>query len=186
MVAVLHGVDLSLYHAKLREQEVGGEQEVSFEEIAQQRALAYRNLELREQAVAESLKRLMFVETQLADQQQRYERIRVAFDEEMAQLRDGVVAEGREQVRQILETIKPKQAKEQLLAMFDDNEIDVVVALLAAMPSSKRAKIVGEFKTPDESEKLAEILDRLRQGIPQITAIDQAQQQLERPTVQGS
>ncbi len=186
IVAVLHGVDLSVYHAKLHEKDLTGKEEVSLEEIARQRALAFRNLEIREQAVAEGLKRFRFASEQLAEKYDRYERIRKSFDEELSRFRAGAIAEGRENVRQILETIKPRQAKEQMLAMFDNGEIDVVVALLAAMPSSKRAKIVGEFKTPDESEKLAEILRRLRQGIPKITAVDRAENQLRPPAPTGT
>jgi len=186
IAAVLNGIDLSVYHVKLHEKDLTGKEEVSLEEIARQRALAFRNLELREQAVTEGLKRFRFVEQQLAQNQGRYERVRKAFDEEVSQLRSGAVAEGQENVRQILETIKPKQAKEQLLAMYDDGEIDVVVALLGAMPSNKRAKIVSEFKSAEDAEKLAEVLRRLRQGIPLASSIDRAQNQQQPPGSKGT
>ena len=52
----------------------------------------------------------------------------------------------------IWENIKPKQAKEQILQMIDSNEQDAVVAILTKMSISKQAKIIGEFKTPEESK----------------------------------
>jgi hypothetical protein len=52
------------------------------------------------------------------------------------------------------------------------------VAILNAMPITKRAKIIGEFKTDDDNKKLDEILNLIRQGMPDEKVINNAQQQL--------
>ena len=46
------------------------------------------------------------------------------------------------------------------------------------MPDKKRANIIGEFKD-DDKEKLSEVLRRLREGQPEIKAVDNAQAKLE-------
>jgi len=72
--------------------------------------------------------------------------------------------QGLETVRAILGTIKPQQAKEQLVGMLKDGELDQVVAILSEMSDSKRAKIIGEFKTPEENEMIGQVLEHLRKG----------------------
>ena len=47
----------------------------------------------------------------------------------------------------------------------------------AAMPIEKRAKIVTEFRTPEEAQQLAEMLRLIRAGEPDVTLIDEAAKQ---------
>ena len=68
-------------------------------------------------------------------------------------MQKGAAATGSEDVRRTLETIKPKQAKELLVLMLEQKEMDDVVVLMAGMPDGKRAKIIAEFKTPAEVEQ---------------------------------
>ncbi len=71
-----------------------------------------------------------------------------------------------------------------MLQMIAAGEQADVVAILSAMPIAKRAKIIGEFKTDDESKKLEEVLRLIREGVPEVKVINQTQQQfkqLEKP-----
>jgi lysophospholipase L1-like esterase len=117
----------------------------------------------------------------LADERKQVQKLRDDFDKELRTTREGALAVGGEQARQILENIKPKQAKEQLLDMLKNDEMDKVVTLLAGMSDSKRAKIVGEFRTPEEAQQLSDILRRIREGAPEAALSDDAQQKLEPP-----
>ena len=144
--------------------------------------LAARNLELREQAVKSGLDRVMFEKSSLADEKERYEKIKRTFEEQLAALREGALSTGRESVRLIWENIKPKQAKEQILKMLEDNELNEVVTILTAMPISRRAKIVGEFKTAEEADKLDEILHQILEGVPEVDLIDATDDQVKPQT----
>ena len=64
------------------------------------------------------------------------------------------------------------------MAMLAKNEIQDVVALLAPMTDGKRAKIIGEFKTPEETQKIDEVLRLIRRGEPEAGATVNARQQL--------
>ena len=94
-------------------------------------------------------------------------------------MREGSVASGKDEVRNTLENLKPKQAKALILEMLNKKEIDDVVTLLSPMPDAKRAKIFGEFKTDEEMEQLSEVLRRIRIGSPTANVPENTRQQLE-------
>ena len=167
MLAVAQGVDLfaAQEEAHLDAEEVPPEQP-SYEDWKQQRATMFRDLELRELALDNALGRLTFEQRQLAESQNANRQLQADFEARMLALNEGAKAEGRQTVGRILESIKPKQAKEQVLDMLENDEINEVVVLLSAMTESKRAKILGEFKTPEENEKIAEVLRLIREGEP--------------------
>jgi len=166
MLALAQGVDLfAMREVALVKQESIAEQ-VSFDEIRAARALKYRNLELREQALASGLAQLRTQQQNLAEELRRFRLVRDAFDKELVEMQERALAKGLDEVRRILETVKPQQAKAQLIEMLNANELDTVVALLAEMPDQKRGKIIGEFKTPQEQATIAEVLKRILEGVP--------------------
>ena len=158
------------------------ERQLSLDDLARARALTSRDLELREQSLTNNVTVVKSEYDKLIDEKDRYERIKAAFRKQLDELHEGVLANNRETARLILESVKPKQAKDQVLRMVKDGEMDDVVSLLSLMPTTKRAKIIGEFKTDDEAAILAEILKLIREGGPEAKLIDDAQQQLDKPT----
>ena len=46
------------------------------------------------------------------------------------------------------------------------------------MPVTKRAKIIAEFKTEDEAKMVAELLELIREGIPEAPLVDETKKQL--------
>jgi hypothetical protein len=151
----------------------------SLDQILETRALKSRNLELREQELRNNLSQLQIEQTKLADDKNSYKQLRDEFNAQLLSMREGAVAAGKDEVRNTLENLKPKQAKALLLEMLDKKELDEVVALLSPMPDPKRAKIFGEFKTDEEMEKLSEVLRRIRIGSPTAGVPDNTRKQLE-------
>lgn len=151
----------------------------SMAELAAARSLQMRNVELREQSVRQGLSHLEFERGRLAEEKGRFFREKTGFENRLDERAAALEVASQENVRLILENMKPKQVKEQVLLMLKDERIEEVVSLLAAMPIAKRAKIAGEFKTEEESEKLAEILELMRAGVPEAGIIDAARQQLQ-------
>ena len=165
-------------HTKVPEEKVA--EQLSYEQILEARALKYRNLEIREQELRNSLSQIQSEQSKLAEEQKRYKQLRDGFDTQLLSMRDGAAASGKEEVSRTLETIKPKQAKTLILEMLDKKELDEVVALLSPMPDAKRAKIFAEFKTPEELEKLSEMLRRIREGSPSAGVPETTRKQLEK------
>ncbi len=148
-------------------------EEPSFEQILQRRAEKVRDLELRESGLRHLLEEIKAQQRKLTQEQEALAAQTQAFEAQVAALADSSRAAGRDIVRRTLENLKPVQAKLLLLDMLARQETADVVLLLTEMSESKRAKIIGEFKTPEEQDKITEVLRLIRQGQPQATKAEQ-------------
>lgn len=151
----------------------------SYQQIVEARALKFRDLELREQGVKAALDQLRLQEQSLAEQKARWEQQRAEYQTRLASLQKAAESEGIEQNRGILARLPPKQAKEVVLQMLKKNETNDAVLLLRDMADAGRAKILKEFKTAEEQEKLDELLRLIRQGAPEAALANTAQQQVD-------
>lgn len=177
-IAALRGIEPPPPKAeKITKPEETSEQP-TLDDREQSRAVASRHLELREQAVARGLERIQFESLRLQDERASYDILREAFTKELTLRTDEAKARGKENIRLIWETIKPKQAKEQILQMVETGAKDDVVEILTAMPIAKRAKIIAEFRSEEEVRKLDDLLQMIRQGLPETEVIDKARQQV--------
>lgn len=182
LVAVANGVEITPSRAaRAADAADAAREQASLEDVARERALKSRDLELREQALNDSAVIVKTEYAKLVDEKDRYERIKAAFRAQLDELRTGSLAENRETARAILENMKAKQAKDQLLRMVKEGEMKDVIKILALMPGAKRKKILDEFKTDDESKTLAEILKQIREGVPETNLVDEAEQSLAQP-----
>jgi len=146
----------------------------SYDDILEKRAIDLRQIELREEIVRQNVNLVQSERAEMTAERQAFDNRKKAFDEQLLAMQNTAVVEGEENVRQTIEGIKALQAKDQIMRMLASGEMENVVSLLAAMPMNKRAKIVAEFKTPDESAKLAEILKLMGQGAPVAPVIEDA------------
>ena len=124
--------------------------------------------------------RVRFEQRKLTDERGEYDRLKKGFEEFLTDKKNKVVLAGRENIQLIWENIKPKQAKEEILQMIESGEQNEVVAIMSGISIAKRARIIGEFKTEEESKKLAEILRLIRQGVPDVLSIDQTRDELKK------
>lgn len=182
MLAVAGGVELAPSRAARAAQEAeSAREQASLEDVARERALKSRDLELREQALNDSAAIVKTEYAKLVDEKDRYERIKAAFRAQLDEIREGSLAENRETARAILENMKAKQAKDQVLRMVKEGEMKDVIKILSLMPGTKRKKILDEFKTDEEAQTLAEILKQIREGVPETNLVDEAEQSLAQP-----
>ena len=178
IVAVLNGQDAKPAAKADKPAPAANVEQPSYEQQVAQRDLRTRQLELREQSLKNALQLIESEKVLVLEERDRNKKLVEAFRAELETLRKGAFDSGRDNVRQILEGMKPKQAKEQLLKMIDSQQMDDVVALVASLPASKQAKVLAEFKTQDETQKLNDILRLIRQSVPEVSLIDRAQGQV--------
>jgi hypothetical protein len=152
---------------------------VTLADIEAARSVRLRQFELREQAAQNVLQQVRFETDTLTKEKDRFDRVYESFKEQLGKDKVTALAQGSENARLLLESVKPKQSKELIMKMLEADEIDDVVTLFGAMPITKRAKIAAEFKTAEETEKLDEILRRIRRGLPDAAIIETTQQALE-------
>src|SRR5687767_10434433 len=167
LAAVLQGMDVGKPPgAAPKSQQAPVVRSVSLEDIEDSSAIRLRQLELREQALLNGLKQIRFERDNLSVEKERFDRVYEKFKDQLGKDKVEALAKGNENARQLLENIKPKQAKELIMKMLAAEEIEDVVTLFESMPIAKQAKIAAEFKTDEEAQKLDEILRRVRRGLP--------------------
>ncbi|OHB84492.1 MAG: hypothetical protein A2V98_19070 [Planctomycetes bacterium RBG_16_64_12] len=187
MLAIAQGVDLfAAEREALDDREEVPPEEPSYQDWIERRATMFRDLELRDLAMENALAQLSVEQGQLAEDRKALRQVQEAFEAQLAASKQEAQTEGMQTLGGILESLKPKQAKEQIIQMLASEEIDKVVILLSAMTESKRAKILAEFKTPEEVEKVGEILRRITEGEPVSSVADAGAAQAENANLAGS
>ena len=160
----------------------------SLNQIREARLRASLDLDLRESAIDKSLADLRTLEKNLQTESSRLDGWKKSFDKRLSDLQSAATDSALLEVQRTLEAIQPKQAKEQILLMLKepmtttaDDPMQDIVTIFKAMPLDKRRKILAEFKTPDEVEKLAAILQQIRLGEPDAGLLRDARGQLQQP-----
>lgn len=177
MVAVAEGRVPLVGAAKGSAEDTSREQP-SYEQVLETRTAKDLNLQLREQALANALAELRSGQLSLSQSQGTLALQRQQYETALKTLQEESEGAGSENVRQTLESIKPKQAKELLVKMLQNGEMAAVVTLLRDMSEKKRAKIVTEFKSPDEASKIEEVLRQIRTGSPEAELAKDSEQKL--------
>ncbi|MDX1947352.1 MAG: hypothetical protein SFU86_18265 [Pirellulaceae bacterium] len=185
MLAVLQGIELASPAAPTAPNPQDDEQP-SLRQQRQERLAASLDLDLRESAIDKSLGDLRTLESQIRTERERLDLWKQSFDQRLANLETQATDQALLAVQQTLEAMSPRQAKEQILKMLEerapnavDDPVRDVVTIMKTMPLDKRRKIIAEFKSPDESEKLAEILHDIRVGLPDADVIRDTRNQLQ-------
>jgi hypothetical protein len=150
----------------------------SFDQVLEARAVRDKNLQLRELALNDAIAQLRTDKLRFEGDRNQLDTDRTTFEKRLDKIASGAKSAGREELVQILQGVKPKQAKEFLSQMLDKKETEEVVMLLSMLSDTKCAKILGEFKTADETKKIEEVLQMIRDGVPEAPAAKQAKDQL--------
>jgi hypothetical protein len=179
MLALLHGVDLVPADAARKAADGAARvEQPSLEAIAEARAVKSRDLELREKILQDAVSELKKLQLALEAEKDRFEKFRISFH---AQLNDEAKAaqlQGLREFQSLVENMKPKQAKEQLLLKHKAGSLDLVVDVLRGMEEAKRAKIIAEFKSAEESQVLSEVLEKIRVS-PKLPLIEDTRRSLD-------
>jgi len=178
VIAVAQGVDLvdiGIKAEQMREKESFAQ--ISLPDILTQRALDVQHLWLREEALKSGLEQLRYEQQKLSDDRVLFMQIQKQFDNKLNTMQNAAVVAGIEDVQTKLAAIKADQAKDILMEMIDQDEMDQVVRLMNGMSTTKVAKIMTEFKTPDEMKQLDEILRKIRTGAPLAPLVNETQAQ---------
>lgn len=177
ILALVNGIDIT--GNQLRQFFAEGEdrEQPDFDEILEARQRESLDIDMRLRSQREFKDELAIMLAQLKTERTRFDERRESFDRRLEEIRKGAQAEGLIEVQRTLQALEAEQSKELLMRMFDDKRIDDVVNIIQAMPIDKRKDILAEFATPEETDKLHDILRRIGEGMPTTTLIDEAQGQ---------
>ncbi len=136
---------------------------IAYETVLERRALKGLDLDLRENALDKATSDLLNQKTKLNDDRTKYNLLLEQFEQRLAELQDGAASRAIQDVQQTILSMRPEQAKEQILKMLETEHEDEVVALLKMMPQDARKRLLSEFGT-EEKDKLYQILDKILSG----------------------
>jgi flagellar motility protein MotE (MotC chaperone) len=186
ILAAVYGIPPDGSEKKKEGEQEKNPEQPSLEAVVERRALASLDLDLRESALDKSLQDLRNLEAQIKTERDRLDLWKQSFDSRIASLETGRTDQAIVELQQAIEAMQPKQAKEQLMQILttppksaDDQPLYDVVNLLKNMPLDKRKKIFAEFKAPEETEKLSEILRVIRLGSPETELLRDTRKQMQ-------
>lgn len=174
IVGLLNGIDISGRRVAEAVREVRQEETPDYQEILERRALESIELDMRRQSLANHLEFIRSREIQLRAEQEAFDRRRESFKAQLETLEKDIEDDALQELQKTLGTLQSENAKDQIVRMIENNEMDKVVAIVQGMPADKQKKILGEFQTPQEAEHLAEILRRIGEGDPKKSLIENA------------
>lgn len=174
IIGLLNGIDISGRRVAEAIREVRQEEVPDYQQILERRALESIELDMRRQSLANHLEFIRSREIQLRTEQEAFDRRRESFKAQLETLEQGVDNDALKELQKTLATLQSEDAKDQLVRMIENTEMDKVVAIVQGLPTDKQKKILGEFQTPQEAEHLAEILRRIGEGDPKKSLIEGA------------
>lgn len=119
-------------------------------------------LERRDRELTDLKSQVDLASAKLAEDRAALDAERKTLTEQQEQARKLAADQGFQDSLNLYATMPPRQVKGIFLAMSDD----VVMRYLEAMPPRTAAKITKEFKSPDETDRLQRILEKMRRGEP--------------------
>lgn len=140
------------------------EEQPSFEEILQARALKTRDFELRDEALEQGKAILRQQQETFFKESETLAQSRTQFERQVAEYESRSQAAGLEQNVTLLQGMDPQLAKVQLLTMYNEKEMESLIDIVKAMETRKCVEILDIFTTKEDEEKVAEILRRIRDG----------------------
>jgi hypothetical protein len=192
MWAALYGIDItaaptSITGTETKNTENTLQEQPTYEEMLTKRALASLDISLRESALDKSIGELKTIESKIRTERTRFDSLVKSFDLKLQELETSASNQAIQETQATLEVLPPKQAKQQLLKLLADkptaqleNPREAVVSLVKSMPIERRKKILAEFKTEEEGDKLAEILKDILSGAPDVPLLREARDNLDR------
>lgn len=123
----------------------------------------------RQKVEAQALTRQLGVQQKLIeDRIAELDQKQQAFDQAIASQIEALEDEDFQEAIAMLEGIPPKQAKQVIQRWLTEGAQDQVVNYLSAMQERKAAKVLKEFKLPNEIAQAATLIEQLRQRTDQI------------------
>lgn len=174
IVALLNGIDITGQRLRMVMEKASGSELPSYDEVLAARVLKGLDIDVRLQAQERFARELQDRQESLKEAQTRFDRRREEFFVKLDELRQNTREDGMQELTRTLQALDPEQVKNQLLKMIADDRIEDVVNIIQATPLDKRTDILSEFVSPDEEEKLADILRRIGEGEPAKSLIDRA------------
>ncbi|MDR2754918.1 MAG: hypothetical protein LBC20_04365 [Planctomycetaceae bacterium] len=153
--------------------------EMSYEEVLEHRAKRTREDEFQHESVAKTIVVAPPpAETPVEEKksEQKDDSLIKAFEKRLAEEKKKANDAGLAEETRLLESMEPEQAKEVIRRFIKDGAMQRVLTMLLAMEEKKRGEILYAMQGEEELKDLCDILQRIGNGEPLTSLIDNAAQ----------
>ena len=189
IVALIHDIDLNQTpgtEEETVEPEIPDE-EPSLAEVERMREIALRNFEAKQNSLRTGKSEFNYVLRQLNSASDRYDRLATELADRINQESEELRQENVQNVVRDLQLMKSKEAKEIILRMLDEGgsapeakaaAMDEVILIVNTLRADSREALLRTFTSPDDLDKLHDLLQRMLSGGAKAAALDDVKQQL--------
>ncbi len=167
LLAALYGVDLAEIKSELGEEQADDSKiQIAYANVLAARTRQSLDIDLRESAIDKTMGELHNLQNGVVIQRERHTQVVRSFEKRLKDYQTVNNDARLRNVQGVLESMKPKQAKDHLIGMVKEKSDDIrdVVVLLTTMATDKQKKVIAEFKTPEEKETMDRLLAEIRNG----------------------
>ena len=162
IVALLHDVDLQqLAEAQKKAPDEVPPEEPSLEDVLHHQQIQDRNFEVKLLALQRGRQEYDQRLQLLKEETERYHRMALDWQSRLKKQEELTTQENLAKVVAQLEQIRPAIGKESLMRWIDEGRMDDAILLMNKMSEGKLAKILKEFETEEELDKLHDIHQRI-------------------------
>jgi hypothetical protein len=165
-LAILQGKGLETLLPPPPPKKENDSEQPGYDQLLAAQGLKSRDLEQRELTLRANMRQFQEQLDKIDEERKRIAQVRDDLQSKLDEMQATATSAGMETVGATITTLKPKQAKELIQQLLDKGETDVVARMLTGMADGKRAKIIAEFKSREELEKIGAVLNRIREGEP--------------------
>ena len=151
------------------------------------REIALRNFEAKQNSLRTGKSEFNYVLRQLNSASDRYDRLATELADRINQESEELRQENVQNVVRDLQLMKSKEAKEIILRMLDEGgsapeakaaAMDEVILIVNTLRADSREALLRTFTSPDDLDKLHDLLQRMLSGGAKAAALDDVKQQL--------
>jgi hypothetical protein len=174
MLAVAQGFELAEIQQAVEDRIA----EMTYEEVLEHRAKRTREDEFKQESIEKTVVIAPPpVETpaeEIKPEQKKDDSMIKAFEKRLAEEKKKAADAGLAEETRLLENMEPEQAKEVIRRLLKDGAMQRVLTMLLEMEERNRGKILYTMQGEEELKDLCDILQRIGNGEPQTSLIDNA------------
>lgn len=166
---VMYGIDMPPTSGRTFKRTDKNFEKITSDQIADSRSVGELDLALREQFIERGLVETRDLQQQLEEQVALYKKMCVAFHRKLEKLEKKNQDEGISKAREVIERMKPRQAKDQLVRMIvhdEESGLQTAVMIVMSLSHDKQKKIFSEFTGEQDKELLNKLLVEIRRNEP--------------------
>lgn len=163
IVALLNGIDIQGERLTNAIKEGKNAPVPTYQDVLEAKSNAILSMDSRAQALDRYKRQLDEKDKSLTEREARHNALVAEFKKQENETRAAKETESLQLRMQLFSALQPPDAKQQLMLMLEKNLKSDVISILKGLDDDKLKKILGEFTELIDQQKIADIMEEIRQ-----------------------